>query len=286
MPNLQRLSMIGLCLAPLAVWPLPVAAGTSGEATATLGDTSLDVFTYRPSGCTLAGLLLVFHGLNRNASTYRDDARPLADRFCLLAAAPLFDITWFPTWRYQHGGIVKDGTVRDSALWTGWFVVKLADWLRQREAKPDMPYWVIGHSAGAQFLSRFAAFIPNQARRIVIANPSTWMLPSLADAPPYGFRGVPSAETLLRRYLAAPVTVFVGQEDTGSKNLVENEEAEAQGGTRFARGETTFHQAEAVAREHGWPFNWRLVEVPGVGHSARTMFGSPEAGDALGVPGP
>lgn len=283
---LRPLSMICVFLIMLAAWPLPVVAGTSGQAAATLGDTNLEVFTYRPTGCTPAGLLLVFHGLDRNASTYRDDAEPLGDRFCLLVAAPLFDTTRFPTWRYQRGGIVKDGKVRDSTQWTGWFVVKLADKLRQQEARPDMPYWVIGHSAGAQFLSRFAAFIPSQARRIVIANPSTWVLPSLADAPPYGFRGVPAAETLLRNYLAAPVTVFLGQEDTGSKNLVQNDEAEAQGVTRFARGEHTFHQAEAVARVHGWPFNWRLVEVPGIGHNAKSMFASPQAGDALGMPPP
>jgi hypothetical protein len=96
---------------------------------------------------------------------------------------------------------------------------------------------------------------------------------------------VPSAETLLQRYLAAPVTVLLGQEDTGSKNLVENDAAEAQGATRFARGESTFHQAEAVARQHGWPFNWRLVEVPGVGHNAKSIFASPQAADALGGPG-
>lgn len=283
---LRPLSIIGVLLVLLAAWPLPAAAGTSGQASATLGDITLDVFTYRPGGCTPAGLLLVFHGLDRNAPTYRDDARPLADRFCLLVAAPLFDATRFPTWRYQRGGIVKDGKLQDSAQWTGWFVVRLADWLRQQEARPNLPYWVIGHSAGAQFLSRFAAFIPNQARRIVIANPSTWVLPSLADAPPYGFGGVPAAETLLRHFLAAPVTVFLGQEDKGSKNLVENDAAEAQGATRFARGENTFHQAEAVAREHAWPFNWRLVEVPGVGHNAKSMLASPQAADALGLPAP
>ena len=118
----------------------------------------------------------------------------------------------------------------------------------------------------------------------MIANPSTWVLPALAEAAPYGFGGVPSAETLLQHYLAAPVTVLLGQEDTGSKNLAETDEAEAQGTTRFARGESTFHQAEAVARQRGWPFNWRLLVVPGVGHNAKSMFASPEAADALGGP--
>jgi hypothetical protein len=30
-----------------------------------------------------------------------------------------------------------------------------------------------------------------------------------------------------------------------------------------------------------WKFNWRLVELPGVGHSARKMFSAPQAFEAL-----
>ena len=105
-------ALIVALLTLVAAWPLSVSAGTAGEETATLGDTSLEVFTYRPTGCPLAGLLLVFHGLDRNASTYRDDAGQLADRFCLLVAAPLFNRERFPTWRYQRGGVVKDGKIR------------------------------------------------------------------------------------------------------------------------------------------------------------------------------
>jgi hypothetical protein len=30
-----------------------------------------------------------------------------------------------------------------------------------------------------------------------------------------------------------------------------------------------------------WPFNWRLVELPGTGHSATQMFASKQALEAL-----
>jgi hypothetical protein len=36
-----------------------------------------------------------------------------------------------------------------------------------------------------------------------------------------------------------------------------------------------------VAQAHGWTFNWRLAFVPGVGHSARLMFSSAQALEAL-----
>ena len=85
------------------------------------------VFTYRPVGCSDPSLLLVFHGIARNARTYRDDARALADRLCLLVVAPLFDRQAFPGWRYQRGGIVKGAAVQDGRDFTGRLVLDLVE---------------------------------------------------------------------------------------------------------------------------------------------------------------
>jgi len=148
---------------------------------------SLEVFTYRPSGCAVSGALLVFHGLARNAAAYRDDAIPLGRRFCMLVVAPLFDEIRFPTWRYQHGGIVHDGAVQPADSWTVNLVPRLVSWVRRQESRADLPYTLIGHSAGAQFLSRVAAFAKDEATHTVIANPSTWVRPTLDVAAPYGF---------------------------------------------------------------------------------------------------
>jgi pimeloyl-ACP methyl ester carboxylesterase len=260
-----------------------LAAGT-GQQTAELAGVPLQVFTWRPDGCAISGILLVFHGLARNAQGYRDDAIPLGRRFCLLVVAPLFDAARFPAWRYQRGGIVHDGTVRPSDTWTVNLVPLLVAWVREREGRPDLPYTLIGHSAGAQFLSRAAAYAPVEATHVVIANPSTWVRTRADVAAPYGFGGfgdTAAAEAALRRYLATNITVLLGQEDVGSRDLATGREAEEQGSTRFARGENAFHEAELEARQHGWTFNWHLAIVPGVGHSARSMFASDQMVAAL-----
>jgi pimeloyl-ACP methyl ester carboxylesterase len=273
---------VALALFAVAAEAEPIAPG-SGEQTADLAGTDFVVYTYRPKDCADPSLLLVFHGLGRNVAGYRDAARDLADDNCMLVVAPLFDEKRFPAWRYQRGGIVKAGVIQKPSEWTGNIVIDLADWVRKQERR-ELDYSLIGHSAGGQFLSRVAAFVPTQARRIVIANPSTHVVPSLKVDAPFGFGGVYAGATgqaQLRRYLEQPVTIFLGEEDTDDKDLSETREAMAQGETRLERGLNVYQQAKKLAASRNWTFNWRLVEVPGVGHSARKMFRSPEALDAL-----
>ncbi len=260
---------------PAPAKPIPPGLG---HQTVDLGGVRQEIFTYRPKGCTPSSLLLVLHGIRRNADSYRDDARPLADALCAIEVAPLFDEQRFPSWRYQKGGIVHKGSLLPPAEWTGNLILLLIDWVRNSEGQPQLPYSLIGHSAGAQFLSRFAAFIPNSARRIVIANPSTYVLPDLEVEAPFGLKGVyapEEREAALRSYLAMPVTILLGQEDVGDTNRDDSAAAQAQGGTRYERGQNTFRAARAIAQAHAWPCNWRLVEVPGVGHNDHTIFASP-----------
>ena len=245
------------------------------------GGVTLTVFTYRPGGCRVRGTLIVFHGLNRNADAYRNDVRPLADRLCLFVAAPLFDDRRFPTWRYQRGGVVDNSTVQPERSWTIGLVAPLVRGVQDQAGTAGLPYYLAGHSAGAQFLSRVAAYTQTEAARIVIANPSTYVLPSTAEDAPYGFGRLKNGGALLRAYLSQPMTLLLGEEDTGSKNLADNDAAMQQGGTRLERGRRTFAAAQTAAHDHGWAFGWRLVEVPGVGHSARSMLGGNEAAAVL-----
>jgi hypothetical protein len=259
----------------------PIPPGDS-ELTADLGHTRMTVFTHRPK-CEQPSLLLVFHGLNRNAQGYRNRTRRLGDELCAIIVAPLFDARRFPSWRYQRGGIVEGKTIRPPRDWTGRFVLDLANWVRKQEGR-SLPYALIGHSAGAQYLSRVAAFVPTAARRIVIANPSTYVFPTLGVDAPYGMGGVyrgAEAEAALRRYLAAPVTIYLGQEDTGDDNRNDSRQARAQGETRYDRGRNAFAAGQKAAQARSVPFNWRLIELPDAGHSARDMFAAPEALEAL-----
>jgi pimeloyl-ACP methyl ester carboxylesterase len=151
-----------------------------------------------------------------------------------------------------------------------------------------MPYVLLGHSAGAQFVGRVAAYAPVPAVRIVIAKPSTWVLPDTKTAVPFGFSGLGSDEIdekALRAYLAEPLTVLLGQEYIHKRWLAQGPQAEAQGENRYVRGTRAFHAAERIAKRNGWAFGWKLIEVPGVGHDAAAMFGSPQAVEALGLGG-
>jgi len=169
----------------LGAMPLGAAPIETGRQIADVNGAPMVVFTYRPVGCSDPSLLLVFHGIARNARTYRDDARALADRLCLLVVAPLFDRQAFPGWRYQRGGIVKGAAVQDGRDFTGRLVLDLVDWVRREEGRP-IAYSLFGHSAGGQFLDRLAAFVPTEARRIVVANAGSYVFPSLEIDAPFG----------------------------------------------------------------------------------------------------
>jgi poly(3-hydroxybutyrate) depolymerase len=271
----------------------PLPAGRS-QRVLDLGGTAIEVHTYRPEKYAGAGVIVSLHGLARNAAGYRDSTIPIAERHGLLVVAPLFDRERFPTWRYQAGGIVRDQrvggafNVEPEAEWTGRLLLAIVAAVRAAEGRPDLPYFFIGHSAGGQALSRFAAFVPNEARRIVIANPSTYLWPTRAERFPYGFGGLPESmanDEAIRRYLAQPITILLGTADVKrDANLNVGPGAERQGANRHERGWNAFRAAQQAARENGWPFNWRLVEVPGVGHSARRMYAEPQAAQALLAP--
>jgi dienelactone hydrolase len=265
---------------PVAAEPIPIG---SGRQTIDLNGTRLAVFTYRPASCSDPSLLLVFHGNARNARSYRDDVRALADRDCLLVVAPRFDQRAFPVWRYQRGGIVKDGAAQNPRDFTGRLVPAIVDWVRRQEGRP-LGYSLLGHSAGAQFLDRLAAFVPTDAKRIVVANPGSYVVPSLTVSAPYGLGTVyagADGDAALRRYLEQPLTIYLGESDTREDDRDNSPDALAQGASRYQRGLNTFNAAKMLAQSRGWTLNWRLVELPGVGHSARKMFSAPQASDAL-----
>lgn len=251
----------------------------NGRQSASVGGTTFQLFTYKPTNCSPKLLLMVFHGVERDAGPYRDHARSLANRLCAIVVSPEFDKARFPTELYQHGGVSQGGVFVSAGSRPVDLVAPLVAWAQAAAGQPGMPFILIGHSAGAQFLSRVAAFTPTNAARIVIANPSTWVMPNTDTAAPYGFGRVgtsKNAEDALRGYLGRPVTVLLGLDDTGSQNLASDPSAMAQGPYRLARGRTAFNAARTASQSHGWPLGWSLVEVAGVGHSATKMFSAPE----------
>jgi pimeloyl-ACP methyl ester carboxylesterase len=283
---MKILALFLLIIAPIFAAPLP--PGASSQDIPTTGGV-IKVFTYKPSLYKGGPLVLVFHGVNRNAEDYRNFAIAVAERFKVIVAAPLFDRERFPPDAYIRGGLLnQDGSLRPREQWTYALVPQLIAALREGEGKPDLPYYLLGHSAGGQFLSRLAAFYPTEARRIVLGNPGSHLFPRADWKFGYGFGALPaeiSDEAALQRYLAAPLTIYLGTGDilTDSENLDKSPEALAQGPHRYARGQACFEFAQKLAAERGWTFNWRKVETPGIGHDGGGMFAAPEMAEALGL---
>ena len=264
--------LLGLCL---SACQLPDSGG--GQLVDVAG-TELDVFTYRPPDCKLQVILLVFDGQNRHGWAARNQSEFLAKRFCGFVVAPQLEETRFPhNDMYEYGGLTRSPGHRTIDL-----VPPLAAWARAAVSAPRLPFVLLGHSSGGQFVSRAAAFSSTGAAGIVVANPSTWVLPSTTIASPFGLgRTEAATDDGLRAYLAQPITVLAGTNDTNGMELAVTPPAMAQGANRYARALRTFHMAEDVARSHGWPFGWTLGEVQGVGHSASRMYSSDQAVAAI-----
>lgn len=277
--------VLGLVVLAIAIRAEPLPAGPGRlEFTATVE--AITLFTYKPPTYKDGPLLVVCHGVGRNAEDYRNYAITLAERFGAIVVAPLFDKARFPSERYQRGGLVdKAGVVQPREAWTYAFIPKIVAHVRGLEGTPALPYYLIGHSAGGQFLVRLAAFLPGEAVRIVAANPGSSLFPARDQDFGYGFGKLPpelSSDDVLRAYLAAPLTLYLGTGDVTPEHSFDASPAGMrQGPNRLARGRACFAAAQALAKERGWAFHWRKVETPGIGHEAAFMFAAKEVEDAL-----
>ncbi len=246
----------------------------------------LTLFTYKSAAHSAGPLVVVFHGIVRNAEDYRNFARPIAERCGALVVAPQLDEARFPEEWYQRGGLLDaEGKARPRDEWMFNVVEAIVAGVRAREGRADLPYYLLGHSAGAQFLVRLAAYQPGEAKRIVAGNAGSLLFPDRAHPFGYGLGGLPpelSDEAMLRRYFAAPLTLYLGTADvTPRKRFDDSPAGMKQGPHRYARNRAAFELAERIARERGWVFNWRKVEALGIDHDAAKMFAAQEIEDAL-----
>jgi pimeloyl-ACP methyl ester carboxylesterase len=265
----------------VSLLPTSVPVGPS-KLDLTIKGTPLEVFCYKPKSYRGERIIMVFHGTLRNAEEYRDHSVKMAERFGALVVAPKFDAERFPSIRYQRGGIMRpDGSAAPKDEWTYSYIPVLAQEVRRLEGKPKMPYYLVGHSAGGQFLVRLAGFFDSGAERIVAANPGSDLFPTRDMPFGYGFGKLPpelSSDDMIRRYLAQPLTFYLGSADCiPDEYFDDSKEAMAQGAGRYQRGIACYEAGKKLAAERGWPFNWRLVVAGAVGHDHEAMFNHPKS---------
>ncbi|RZI44288.1 hypothetical protein EGT07_02360 [Herbaspirillum sp. HC18] len=239
-------------------------------------DKPVTVHYYKPKNTSAdAALLFAMHGAERSGSGARDTWMRAADKYGFIVVAPEFDYARYPNDLYQLGGMQS----RDPADWTFQIIESLFDAIRGEEGLKARTYLIFGHSAGAQFVHRFVLMMDHaRVSTAIAANAGAYTIPAY-PASLFDLR-YPWAldENLFDRYKLEAVfrrrlVIMLGEDDTqsDSEGLPRSREAMAQGSNRFERGKNFFAKAKAQAEASGVPLNWRMVTVPGVGHSSGKM---------------
>jgi poly(3-hydroxybutyrate) depolymerase len=268
---------VGCAASPKKAEPLNVGAGmfTMPEATGA-NKNDLEVFYYRPANWTPdKPIVIVQHGLQRNAQEYRDGWKKYADQYNLLVVCPEFSEEKYPGVRYYNTGNVSDtdddtGNLQPKDKWVFPVINHVFSEVRIRSGATSNTFTLFGHSAGAQLVHRYVLFGgQTQAERIISANAGWYSMPDTNIDFPYGIKNMSLSKDDLTKVFAKPVTILLGEKDNNPNNKVlrHTPQADAQGLSRFERGNRFFAEAKAKAAELGVPFNWKLITVPGVGHS-------------------
>lgn len=222
--------------------------------------------------------VLVLHGMNRNPWDYRDAWLDLAGEHALFVVVPYFREKEFPGVVGYNLGNVFAGERRLSrkpeSAWSYRIPEIVFDHLRANGDTTAAGYVAFGHSAGSQFLHRKIGFVPDERMLLGIAANAGWYtFPTLEIEWPYGYGGTGLKAKDLPAYLASNLVILLGDQDTDPEDpgLRRAPEAMVQGRHRLERG-YRFHAAgRQLAEDLEVPFNWRIVEVPGVGHDNAGM---------------
>lgn len=215
-----------------------------------------------------APVVIVLHGVNRNADDYARNWEELAAVYGLRVYAPEFTDDAFPgAAMYNLGGWGTDGPFAFAAF------EPLFDVIAARGGDAA-GYHLFGHSAGAQVAHRAVLLAP--LPRLITAyaaNAGWYALPHEGVAWPYGLAGAGIEEAALRAWLEAPLMILLGDQDTDPRHrhLRRTPEAAAQGPHRYARGAYFAAVGRAQAEALGADFNWKVGSVPGVAHDNAGM---------------
>ena len=234
----------------------------------------LKVWTYVPDEIdpATAPVLIVMHGVNRDADRYLAQWQGPASDCGFVVIAPEFSRSSFPgSNAYNLGHVTASGKadLRPRENWSFAAIEPLFDEVVARLGSGQRGYTLYGHSAGSQFVHRsLLTGHANRARRVLAANAGWYTLPSLVLEYPFGLNGTGVEQDQLRAALAHDMVILLGDRDTDidDPNLNTSAGAMKQGPHRLARGRNFHAMGEEAARQEGWTFGWSLREVPGVAH--------------------
>lgn len=259
------------------------------------------VFYYKPQSFSEdTKILMVIPGAGRNGDDYRDSWIEASEKYDVLILSPSFNELYYSFEDYHLAGItgpsnlmqhismientnkvkLEEGNlefpiIQDSDKWLFGEFDRIFDLAVVSLGSHQTSYDLFGHSAGGHLLHRMGLFYDGDTvNRILASNASFYTLPSTAYPYPFGIKETPLTQQDLSKSFQNQLVVFLGEEDdaneTGGTFLL-SASANKQGSHRFERGKHFFEKAKATADELGFPFNWSLEIIPGVGHNYSKM---------------
>ena len=265
---------------------------------------SVKVFYHIPQGdITSMPIIFSFHGASRNADDYRDYWISMSNSNKFMVFAPKFSDKNFPGGDvYNLGNVFDDGDnpteneFNEFSEWTFSVIDDIFDFIVNQVSGSQERYNAWGHSGGAQFLQRFAFFVPNSKLNIGVCSNAGWYtVPESNIDFPYGIglpftsndinlpdfilQNYPSYQISLNKFFQRELVIHLGTDDndSNSSGLRHNNVVDSQqGNNRYDRGNYFFSTSNSISNQLLLPFNWIKSEIAGVGHQAQLM-----ANDAL-----
>jgi len=235
------------------------------------------IFYFVPEGANAqTPILMCFTGAERNAIEYRNTLKTIASEKNFIVVVPEFSEAAFNLNAYNLGNLFLDGenpslsTRVPEDEWTFSLVPRLWMFIQNQTGTQQAHPFVLGHSAGAQFLHRLLLFKPDfQIQKAVISAAGWYTLPDFLVDYPYGLQLTTATPAGVSQFFGSRVFIQVGSNDNNpnAASLRRTPEADAQGLNRLERAQYFYQTCTQTAQQTGASFSWSFHIAPGLNHN-------------------
>jgi pimeloyl-ACP methyl ester carboxylesterase len=210
-----------------------------------------------------APVLVVVHGISRNAREQVDAFGERAARLGVVTVAPLFSRRHFRS--YQRLGHSRRGVESAPHVALEAILSEVAETTGADTSR----VFLFGFSGGAQFAHRFTMRYPERVRSLVVASAGWYTFPDVEQPFPRGIGPTPlTTGTDPQRFLRVPTLVLVGESDGGRDDALNTSRVLdlQQGRTRIERGRRWREAMLEVAQRSRIDARFDFALMPGCGH--------------------